>query len=276
MKSHSTLTILLLLLSLEAFPKNILYCSHPELCKMINQISENPTESLVSITGDPHEYEPSILEIKNLISAPLLITGPAELNPWIKKIHLQRNKIPSLQTISLLLEQKDYLAYPSANQEALSHFWLYPKTYCSLKNKLEKELVKLNHAAKKIKPCDFKKPEEALRALLIKIKKPIILTHDALLPLLDTLGGKGHTIVAIKASGHHEEASPQSIKKMYNAMASPQVIWIQEAGINIPQNIINKMRPTDIVIKIDTAKTKINDAFSVLNELADKLTPYAE
>ncbi|MDD4973110.1 MAG: hypothetical protein PHY93_02110 [Bacteriovorax sp.] len=242
-----------------------------------NNLSDIQTESLVSITGDPHEYEPSVMEIKKLISAPILITGPNELNPWIKKINFQRSKIPNLQTISILFDQKDYLTYPGANGEALSHFWLYPKVYCSLKSKLEADFKKLGHDLKLIKLCDSKKPETQLSSILIKIKKPIILTHDALLPLfLNLVQDKTHTIVAIKGSGHHEEANPESIKKMYNALAAPQVIWIQETGINIPQNIINKIRSNDIVIKIDTANSKDDDAFSVLKKLTQKLAPYAE
>lgn len=277
MKSKLPLTILLLLLSFHASAGNTLYCSHPELCRMIRSISDAQTESLVSITGDPHEYEPSVMVIKKLISAPVLITGPNELNPWIKKINFQRSKMPNLQTVSILFDQKDYLAYPGATGEALSHFWLYPKVYCSLKSKLETDLKKLGHTIKSTKSCDSKKPEELLRSILIKIKKPIILTHDALLPLfLNLTQDQTHTIVAIKGSGHHEEANPESIKKMYNALEAKQVIWIQETGINIPQNIINKMRSNDIVIKIDTANSKEDEAFSVLSELTQKLTPYAE
>ena len=283
MKSKISLTILLLLFGIQAASGNTLFCSHPELCRMIRQIAhENnlsvlQTESLVSITGDPHEYEPSISEIKKLISAPILITGPYELNPWTRKINFQRGKIPSLKTISILFDEKDYMAYKNAGHEAISHFWLYPKIYCSLKNKLESQLKQLGFVLKRLTICDSQKPEEQLRSILLKIKRPIILTHDALLPLFLNLSqDKTHTIVAIKGSGHHEEANPESIKKMYNALASPEVIWIQEIGINIPQNIINKIRPNDKVIKIDTANGKEDEAFSVLSELTQKLTPFAE
>jgi hypothetical protein len=281
MKNKMAIIILLSLLSLEASAKNKFYCSHAELCKMIQSISRENNlidlefESLVLITGDPHEYEPSVIEIKKLIDAPLLVTGPTELNPWIKKINFQRSKIQKIQTFSLLFEQKDYLTYTGANGDILSHFWIYPKIYCSLKNKMESILTGLGYALKSIRECDSKKAELRLSAVLSKIKKPIILTHDALLPLLVNLS-KGPEIVAIKGSGHHEEANPESVKKMYNALKAPQVIWIQESGINIPQNIINKIRPQDIVIKIDTAKTKENEAFSVLSELTEKLSPYKE
>ena len=274
--------ILLFSLSSKASAGSVFSCSHPELCRMIrlisheNNLSGIQTENLVSITGDPHEYEPSSMEIKKLINASILVTGPNELNPWTRKINYQRSKNQSLQTISILFDPKDFLIYPGANGEALSHFWLYPKVYCLLKTKLENELIKRGHALKSIKLCDSIKIENQLRSILMKIKKPIILTHDALLPLFLNLGGPKYPVVAIKGSGHHEEANPQSIKKMYDALATGNVIWIQEMGINIPQNIINKIRPNDIVIKIDTGNGKENEAFSVLAELTQKLSPYSE
>ena len=274
-----TLATIIFLLSFcfNALAEQTLYCSHPEICKMINHLGPLKTESLISIVGDPHEYEPSILEIKKLISAPLLVTGPNELNPWIKKVLFQRSKIPNLKTISLLFDQNDFLFYPEANGETLSHFWLYPKVYCSLKNKLEKSLSSIGIPLKASELCDSSKAEKQLQVVLLKIKKPIILTHDALLPLfLHLAKDRVDQIVAIKGSGHHEEANPQSIKKMYNALSAPQVIWIQETGINVPQNIINKIRKNDIVIKIDTANEKENAAFSVINELTIKLSTFAD
>jgi hypothetical protein len=276
MKRNLVIIIILCLSSASTWASpQTLFCSHPEICSMINQLSDAKTESLVSITGDPHEYEPSILEIKKLISAPILITGPTELNPWIKKVIFQRRKIATIQTVSILFDEKDYLLYSQVTGEALSHFWLYPKVYCSLKLKMADRLVSLGFALKPNKPCDSKTPEDKLRFVLQKIKSPIILTHDALLPLLLNLAPK-QLIVAIKGSGHHEEANPASIKKMYNALDSKKVIWIEETGINIPQNIINKIRPSDFVVKIDTSKGKEGAEFSVLKELTEKLTSFQE
>ncbi|MDO9183299.1 MAG: zinc ABC transporter substrate-binding protein [Bacteriovorax sp.] len=287
MKIKIVLSILFLVFSRTSFAKNTMYCSHPEICKMLDQIiKENSsdknlaglsTESLISVTGDPHEYEPSVNEIKKLMNAPILITGPNELNPWIKKINFQRRKIASLKTASLLFDQQDYLSYAGASGEALSHFWLYPKVYCSLKNKLIVELKNLGINNIKNQACIYKKVEDDLRLVLAGIKKPIILTHDALLPLLLNLSpDQTLSIVAIKGSGHHEETSPISIKKMYNALSAPQVIWIQETGINIPQNIINKIRPNDQVIKIDTANSVDQGLFSIIVELTKKLASISE
>jgi len=213
------------LLRLPAIASSTIYCSHAELCKMItvialeNKIADIKSETLVNISGDPHEFEPSSAEIKSLINAPILLTGPNELNPWIKKINFQRSKLPASKTISLAFEPNDYKFYPQAKIEALSHFWIYPKLYCSFKSKLESELRKLNYKIKNNFTCDFQTVEKELQIALAKINIPIILTHDALLPLMQYLNkNNSRTIIAIKGSGHHEEASLLSIKKMYDAL----------------------------------------------------------
>ncbi len=262
------------------FALETLHCTHQELCKMVNQIAlENKitdlkTATLVTVSGDPHEFEPSSQEIKNLISANFLLTGPNELNPWIKKINFQRSKLSNLKTISLTFDKTDFSFYPMASGEVLSHFWLYPKIYCSLKSKLETQLVSNGFKIKKMANCDPYTAEKNLQNVLYLVKTPIILTHDALLPLMQSLLSTQKnpiSIIAIKGSGHHEETPPLSIKKMYDALNNPKVIWVIEEGINVPQNILNKIRPNDQVIRIDTAQTKEADPFSVMSELASKL-----
>ena len=255
-----------------------LNCAHHELCQMAKEIAiDNKVEShfkfinLVNISGDPHEYEPSSIEIKQLINAPLLLTGPSELNPWAKKINYQRSKNGALKTIGLSFSPQDFKLYPKANSEILSHFWLYPKLYCEMKKRLTLELQNITGHSNFKFICSTEEIENILRETLSSIKIPIILTHDALQPLLSELASNKNLILAIKGSGHHEEASPISIKKMYEAIKAPKVIWIIETGINVPDNILNKMRKSDKVINIDTAQSKDNKYFSILNELENKL-----
>lgn len=257
-----------------------LSCSHSELCKLAsliaheNNISDLQTQSLVNMTGDPHEYEPSTAEIKSLLSAGVLLTGPAELNPWIKKIHFQRSKNPTLKTISLPFEKKHLDFYPGASAEALSHFWLYPKIYCSFKTLLTVEMKKNGEKVSE-KNCDTSRIESELKSSLALLNKPVILTHDALLPLFKSLH-PARPVVAIKGSGHHEEAGTDSIKKMYDALKAPSVVWIVESGIHVPQNVLNKVRATDTIVKIDTANSSSTAPFSVLSELAGKLKSAGE
>jgi len=266
--------------SASAFEK-IINCSHLELCKLAQLIileqnlKDLKTNGLVNIMGDPHEYEPSTVEIKNLISAEILLSGPNELNPWIKKINFQRSKNNALKTLTIAFDNNELAFYPNATSEEISHFWLYPKIYCSFKFKIENEIKKLGYTlmAKSVCNSQAMALESKLSKALSAIDKPIILTHSALLPLLVSLSPKKFTrsIIAIKGSGHHEEASTDAIKKMYDALKSPQVIWIEESGIHVPSNILNKMRPTDFKITIDTANSSEQIPFSSLRSLTSQL-----
>lgn len=257
-------------------------CSHPELCRLAkiifaeNNVNKFEFESLIQIKGDPHEFEPSALEIKNLIKAEILISGPLELNPWIKKVNYQRTKISNLKTINITLDNKDYALYPGAGHEALSHFWLYPKIFCSLKNSFEAQLVALKYldVLSKNKSCSSEEQKiiNTLQLTISKLNLPIVLTHDALLPLLETLSSKENSrVVAIKGSGHHQEASPTSVKKLYDALKAPKVVWVVEDKIHVPKNILAKKRSQDLLINIDTANSEGLNYFQVLQTLNDKL-----
>lgn len=257
-------------------------CSHPELCRLAkiifaeNHVNNFEFESLVQIKGDPHEFEPTTAEIKNLIKADILISGPLELNPWVKKINYQRSKIPNLKTINVPLENKDYALYPGAGHEALSHFWLYPKIFCVLKNNMEEQFIALKYliVIPKNKSCaiEEQKITNALKATMIELKLPIVLTHDALLPLFLSLNSRdGANVVAIKGSGHHQEASPASVKNLYDALKAPKVVWILEDKIHVPQNILAKKRSSDLLINLDTANSDGLAYFQVLQNLNEKM-----
>jgi ABC-type Zn uptake system ZnuABC Zn-binding protein ZnuA len=260
-----------------ASAQTIVSCSHPELCRLAqsifveNNVKNFQFQNLVKIVGDPHEYEPSSAEVKALIKADILIAGPVELNPWIKKVNYQRSKISGLKTINIPMDKKDYDLYPNATHEALSHFWLYPKNFCALKTKLEEQLVAMNMLiitpTKKTCATEAQKIESELTATLASVKIPVVLTHDALLPLLESLSKNAATVVAIKGSGHHQEMSPKAVKKLYDALKAPKVIWVEEKGINVPQNIMAKRRSADLSVQIDTANSVGSEYFAILQDL---------
>jgi len=263
-----------------------LYCSHPEICTLLQVIAKEQetiieTESIVSISGDPHGFEPSIAEIKKLMSASFLVEGPYELNPWIKKVNVQRVKNAALKTSVLTLTDRHVKQYlPSSKEhkkESIAHFWLYPKIYCDFKSELTQQLsnAKIISIKKKTDEECLKKAEQQEKQLNITLSQvdyPIILTHDALWPLLNSLKGTSTSIVAIKGSGHHEEASTSSVKKLYDALKAPKAIWIEEKGIHVPSSILNKKRASDLVIKIDTARSEGPGLFPTITKLNDELS----
>ncbi len=271
------LTTLILFSQMVFAEVTTIFCSHLEVCKLINLINLEThtqnvkTENLVQISGDPHEYEPAADEIKKLIKAPTLINGPIELNPWISKVKSQRISTSGLKSVTLEFSQKDKTLYQNASLEALSHFWLYPRLFCSFKEQLERKMQEIGYPIIKHQTCDFNTVENELKKSLKQVKFSIILTHDALMPLLNNLAPKGLNIIAIKGSGHHEEVSSNAVKKMYDALKGPTVIWIIETGINVPSNIKSKIRNKDIVISIDTSSNTKQGSFPLLYELKSKL-----
>jgi len=251
----------------------VISCTHPEICRMADIIIKQDKNQVLTLSniiilnGDPHEFEPSITDAKKLMEAKTLLVGPMELNPWMKKISFLRSNNSNLLTIKLNLPEFSQKIYPGKETEPFGHFWLYPQIYCQLKKDLAKEL-KLS-----FQNCEALEIEKKLKENLIKIKMPIILTHDALLPLLKALSINKNNIFAIKGSSHHEEASASSIKKIYDALKAPRVVWVLEDNITTPENIKSKIRKNDIILSIDTAKSPSDSSvdFALLENLNNKL-----
>lgn len=257
---------------------NTISCSHPEICRMAqiilqeNSVQGIVLENIIVPTGDPHEFEPSIHDIKKLMRAPILLVGPVELNPWMKNISQLRSKEKNLKTFKLDLPTFSISEYPTNESEALGHFWLYPKIYCHLKNSMS-EILNYRQPVS----CNFENIEQLLSADLKKISSPIILTHDALLPLLQRLATNKKQIMAIKGSTHHGEVTAAAVKHVYDALKNKKVIWITEDNIAVSENIKNKIRSSDTIIKIDTAKSPTNNQdFSLLESLHKKLQELKE
>lgn len=255
--------------STAVFAFNEVACSHEEICKLVQSIdSQTKTKVLVNIKGDPHEFEPSADEIKSFLSAPILIVGPIELNPWIKKIHYQRSKNPALKTYSFTLNPDISKFYQSDNKEALSHFWLYPRFFCDFKNQLFS--FDLFSQIKNKTKCELTNIEKLLESKLKNINQPIVLTHDALYPLLRKYTKAEIAIINLKGSNHHEEISPLAIKKIYQIKQQP-IIWILEKNISVPDAIKTIIKNNDQKIYIDTAKSENPNEFAILATLLKEI-----
>lgn len=280
LNSIALFLIITLSFNLQAREKVSISCTHIELCRLYSEVikehnpkSEVQFEHVVQISGDPHDFDPLASDIKNLISTENLIIGPPELNPWATKITEQRKKNKK-NTIELNLDNQSKKFYNTNNLEALSHFWLYPKVICQFKESLTAELIAQKHVLNtKInnEDCLAKAvgKELELKNTLDALKFPIVLTHDALMPLLLSLRPELE-ITAIKGSGHHHETSAKDVKNLYQFLKSPKVIWVVEKSINIPKNILSKIRPVDRTLEIETNQNKTKQ-FDIINELIQKL-----
>jgi ABC-type Zn uptake system ZnuABC Zn-binding protein ZnuA len=268
-----------LTLCFQVFSATEVNCTHPEVCRLIEHttLSQIKTNSIVVINGDPHEFEPNSGKIKELITSKVLITGPLELHPWLKRVIYLRQKNSALITFTLKINEKYLAMYGKNESEALSHFWLYPEIFCDMKNQLANMPWITNQKIKTNTDCSYKEVLTNLTLKLNNLNAPLVLTHNALLPLLKKLAPSTLEIISLKGSGHHDEVAPSAIKQLYDVLKKPKIFFIAEKSINIPLNIKNKIRPSDIVINIDTGTSSnlnnTNSEFPILFQLIDELKP---
>lgn len=222
-------------------------CSHPQICNLLNMLPHHKKiETAVIISGDHHHFDPNPSDIKKLIMTKELFHGPQALHPWMKTIIKQRNLNKNVINYGLTLNPQFKNDFPKATDEALSHFWLYGKIACDMLKQYEQQL-QLKSRENCLK--NYLEIEEKLKEYFMKNKISVVLTHDALEPLFLSLGAN---VISLKGSNHHEEISPNAIKKLYNETKNQKLIWILETGFDIPGSVRNKIQIKDRVIKIDT------------------------
>jgi ABC-type Zn uptake system ZnuABC Zn-binding protein ZnuA len=197
----------------------------------------------IAAAGDPHHLEPSSDEVKKMLKANVLLAAPSALHPWSRAIvDMRKDKNSTLEFMTPTNHKMK-----EASDEALAHFWLYPKIHCDYWLQLHQFLK-----VKSMPPsCPYQDLEEKLRQAAKKINQPIILSHDALVPLFRSFGIDAH---AIRGSGHHEEPRPSQLKQLQKLLDHHQeVIWIVESRIHFPQSIEKMQRPKDRRLDLDTS-----------------------
>lgn len=251
MRTHLFLTVFLLSSFWSAARAQWL-CTHPELCQLVEdylkvtQADIPMLKKAIAIDGDPHHIEPTSAEIKAMTKAEVVLAAPPELHPWSRQVVQIRNG-QQLQTIEFPLANGKELGYEHASPEALAHFWLYPKIHCQYWEYLHQKLAK----ATTLPQCPHAEYETKLKNVASKIKLPIILSHDALVPLFRSWGIDAH---AIKGSGHHEEPRPAQLKELQRLLQkNEKVVWIIESRISFPSALKKMQRTGDIRLDLDTS-----------------------
>lgn len=237
---------------------NTWLCSHPQACNLVRDYihsTQAPLPTLkkaISVVKDPHHIEPNAKEIKAMYQADNFITAPMSLNPWAKSVLKMRREKKS-KVIELKVS--------ADTSAAKAHFWLYPDVACQLWQQV--------HAQLKLAPSEPNCPYQLKYSQALKETRPIIISHDALIPFFQALG---FTAYAMKGSGHHEEPKPKQVKLISDTVSSSkQVIWIEENNIHFPHSIEKLQRPNDIVIEIDSNGDFPGDMMAPLKGLIQKL-----
>ncbi len=240
-------------------------CTHPQVCQIAKDLYgpsglESPTfvKAIASIL-DPHEIEPNSAELKGLYKAEVLISAPSELHPWIVPILKMRQKQSHLKSFQYNISDSLKTKYKNASTEALAHFWLYPDIKCDFYKKLQ-QWIELKTDKK---TCPYFTDADFLNEVDKTI--PIIVSHDALVPLLTSYGIKAYSI---KGSGHHEEPSPKQLKNIQDILKqNPKVLWIVEKQIHFPHSIEQLQRKSDKIIKINTNNDYPSKGLTALEDL---------
>lgn len=260
-------------LSLTTFNlKAELLCSHPQICNLMSiGFEKSLLQSVVVTIGDHHHYEPPANVVKTFLKTPFLLAGPNALHPWLKPILLKRSKEQT--TVSAVIHNQFFSDYQTKNAEALSHFWLYSDISCSFYEQYEKTLIQKNilpqqKNGKELCQKRYQNLNDELKLTLQNIKYPIILTHDALAPLLIKMGARVHSL---KGSGHHEEIRPQVIKKLQDEIKAQPAVWIKESGFDIPIAVKKLIKKNDLIVNVDPNGKLGDNVEDALKELITKL-----
>lgn len=251
-------------------------CTHLQVCNLIDELIEDPeniqgsqTHLPIKFMGDPHHFEPGPKQIKELLTAQTLFSGPVELHPWIRPILQQRAKNPQLKSIVLEINSQFPLKYPKASLESLSHFWLFPDIHCDLQKNVASELKILG---KKIKPLTCPNPYFSFtekKAKSVLSQKTIILTHDAMASYLETLGAR---VISLRGSHHGERLSAQTLKELHQVVKNEgQVIWLFELPIENSDQIKSLVRKEDVVVTINTLGNKNESSLATLTRVLQSL-----
>lgn len=251
-------------------------CAHPQICNLLSIITaKENVSSVVVFVGDHHHYEPDAKVVKTFIQAPLLITGPKALHPWLNKIIKKRSS--TNVTIDAKITPTFFQKYQTNNQETLAHFWLYPDIACDILMQYKNELKKINYPTKEISQYEclerFKNISLKMKAITANIKRPIVITHDALLPLFKSLNAN---VISLKGSSHHEEIAPKVVKTLSQELKNNSVIWIQESGFEVPHVIKKLIKKDDLVVQVDPNGKMGENIEETLNQIALKLSAIQE
>jgi len=243
----SKILMLFLLFPLLSRGQDVITCTHPQVCNLFEN-SSYPFKMAI----DPHHFEPSIGEIKMLLSASTVAFGPSDLNPWAQKIEGNR-KAAGKKNIKIGVPDEFIKKYGKKNIHMLEHFWLYPDILCSL-----------------VKGCDQKIAQTKISDLKTLVEgRYFVLTHDAIAPLFESLGAN---VTSLRTSTHNCEAQPNSLKKLEDWQRDKKnIIWLLEENIHTYEQLKGKIDKKDLLVKIDILGKPDENPFSVYDKMFSEL-----
>ena len=243
--SYTYLTILMYALCLmgpELQAKTTLWTTHPQVAHDIMAIAKLHNGDQKSAlfdsqpifgeqtNGDIHEFKPNSGELKKLMQYQPIIAGPVSHQSWVK-----------LAQQSGLL--KDKSTYYLEGMGSNDHYWLSPALAKQFEIRINTILSKLGLKTyeellwSQSISLEAKKVQELLK--LKKISK-VVLSHNALVPLLETF--KELEVLVLYNDDHHQEVSAKDIKQVYTwSSKKGELLFIYERNITWPAPLKGKI-----------------------------------
>jgi hypothetical protein len=223
-----------------------LYCAHPQVCFLLKTLWPMlPVALAKKSSGHHHHNEPSVKEVKQLLTYPLIIWAPDDLDPWSKRLITQRSTLTNILSPlpeSILKTYQD-LPHPSQSsslKQALSHFWLYPDVMCQLRHDWKKQFDQSSSLFKQSElptttDCPFSPLHSSFKELqqTLQTKKPslrLLVLFPPIVPLLQSLQ------FPLLSVPQRHQPSPQELKEwileVKKQRSSYQLWWIVHKDLN--------------------------------------------
>jgi len=198
-----------------------------ELAREIGKMNVE-AKNLVPAGVEPHDYEPTPQDIKNLLDADLVIINGAGLETWIEKI------FPSNQ--SKLLNMANFV-----NSESVDpHFWLNPEIFEQEAQVVAERLIALDPKNQSSYKANLQSYNAQLKNLqknyqdgLAKCQlRTIVTNHDA----FGHLGKKyNFEIISISGVSPEDEPSAQKLAKISNIVKEQKIQYILTESLLSPK-----------------------------------------
>lgn len=205
---------------------------------------------LVPIGVDPHEYEISLKQIKDLENTDLFLYNGSGLEHWGEKISKnlsEKNKsiINASKYVDLLDVENDHSHESQSDHDHGDkdpHIWLDPmnlektaKVVCEQLKKLDKENSENYDAnylelSKKLKKLDNRYKTE----LKSKKQDTILVSHKAFAYLANRYGLKQ---IAVTGISPHSEPSPKSLSKLIDITKEKNIKYIFFEVLSSPKSV---------------------------------------
>ncbi|MGB0453060.1 MAG: hypothetical protein ACPGJV_05035 [Bacteriovoracaceae bacterium] len=261
---------------------------HPQLKLLVDEalsdlkLKDYQSQNLISIQGDPHHFEPPLSSIKKVLASKNLVAPPYEVFPWMKSIEIKRKRDSKLKSLGLEKSFNERLPkyrklYPTMNDHQLAHFWLIPEVGCDFYNEIINFLNSSNKDSSTKCPYQIDTLKKRIKNILSNKNFTLILTHDAVYPLLSHFSWN-HTLV-IKESHHGNQVRATDLKTLYkltHKKSSKPIVWILEKNMPLSARIRRRIKEADIILKVDSPGLKSKQASQTLNTTLIKLAKALE